>query len=79
MKQEAKLVAVLYSFEQEFFHIEYLDEYTDSNVRATINKKDHQYRMIALVNSFDDAIKVINNYKKAFPEVFIERSSNLSL
>ena len=37
-----KVVAVLYSFEQNSFHLETLQQYLDSNIKATINKKDHQ-------------------------------------
>lgn len=74
-----KNVALLYSFEQKYFHIETLKEYILSNVKATINKKDHQYRLVALAYSYDEAVFIIEDFKKAYPDIFIERSSNLSL
>ena len=40
---ESNLLAVLYSLDQNCFHVEYLKEYIDSNIHAILNKKDQQY------------------------------------
>ncbi len=52
-----KLTVVLYSWEQKCYHIETMGEYIESNKRANINKKNHQYRLIYVCENYYDALK----------------------
>lgn len=49
------MIAILFSFEQKGFHIETLDEYMQSNLKATALKKDHQYRLVATADTYETA------------------------
>lgn len=66
-----KVWAVLYSFEQKCFHIEYVHEYLKSNMQATINKKDHQYRLIAFAKDDMEAHKICDKLEKDYPLIFL--------
>jgi hypothetical protein len=66
-----KLWAVLYSFEQKCFHIEYVHEYLKSNMQATIYKKDHQYRLIAFAKDGMEAHKICDKLEKDYPSIFL--------
>jgi hypothetical protein len=59
-----EIIAVLYSFEQKCFHVETLHDYIKSNVHATIRRKDHQYRLIAIAKDYEDAHEICEQYKK---------------
>ena len=61
------MVAVLFSFEQNAFHIETMDMYIQSNIIATINKKDHQYRLIAIGKDWEDAHNICREFEKNSP------------
>ena len=52
------MIAILFSFEQKGFHIEMLDDYIKSNLKATISKRDHQYRLVATADSYEKADKI---------------------
>jgi hypothetical protein len=52
------MIAILFSFEQKGFHIETLDDYIKSNLKATILKRDHQYRLVATANNYDKADEI---------------------
>ena len=61
------MIAVLFSFEQNAFHIETIETYIDSNIRATINKKDHQYRLIAITKDWEEAHDYCMKLEKIAP------------
>jgi len=61
-----KKIAVLYSFEQKCFHTETVYDYIKSNVTATIKKKDHQYRMIGIAETDEDANNIIQSFRNKF-------------
>jgi hypothetical protein len=52
------MIAILFSFEKKGFHIETLDDYIKSNLKATILKRDHQYRLVATANSYHKADEI---------------------
>ena len=49
------MIAILFSFEQKGFHIETLEDYMISNVEATFYKSDHQWRLVRIANSYEEA------------------------
>ena len=73
-----KVVAVLYSFEQNSFHLETLQQYLDSNIKATLKKKDHCYRLIALASNQKQGLEITHNFEKVFPEEFKQFSLPLA-
>jgi hypothetical protein len=56
-------VAVLYSFEQGCFHLETMKEYIQSNLRATMDKKDHQYRLIAIAEDWKEGHTICEQFR----------------
>jgi hypothetical protein len=56
--------AVLYSFEQGCFHLETMREYIESNLKATMDKKDHQYRLIAIAENWKEGDKICDQFSK---------------
>lgn len=58
--------AVLYSFEQKAFHIETLGEYIQSNITVTCIKKDHQYRLIGLFNTYDEGSEFVKTIRSKY-------------
>jgi hypothetical protein len=61
------MIAVLFSFEQKCFHIETMTEYIKSNWSVSINKKDHQYRLVGIAENWDDAHKYCDKLENIEP------------
>ena len=61
------MIAVLFSFEQGFFHIETMSEYISSNWKVTQLKKDHQYRLIGVADDYHQAHELCDKLSKIEP------------
>jgi len=59
-------IAILYSFEQKAFHIESIKDYNKSNIEATLKKRDHQYRLIAIADDETIASEIIESIRTQF-------------
>jgi len=59
-------IAILYSFEQKAFHIESIKDYIKSNIEATLKKRDHQYRLIAIADDETIASEIIESIRTQF-------------
>ncbi|MBP8994918.1 MAG: hypothetical protein KBG30_14065 [Bacteroidales bacterium] len=55
--------AVLYSWQQEAFHVEPLDLYIESNIKSIKEKNDHQYKLIALYDSYEECDLLISKLR----------------
>lgn len=56
-------IAVLYSWQQKAFHIETLDLYIESNMKSIIEKKDNQYKLIALYDTYEECDLLISELR----------------
>lgn len=66
MKEIYAKQAVLYSFEQQAFHIESLGDYCKSNIQATITKKPHEYRLIGVADDYQQASEYVKQLRSKF-------------
>jgi hypothetical protein len=61
------MIAILFSFEQGGFHIETMTEYIQSNWMVTKLKKDHQWRLVGIVEDLDQADALCDKLSKHEP------------
>lgn len=59
------LKAVLYSVEQDAFHLETINEYLDINVRnAILRRNKNDYKLVGIFNTDIEADKYIETFRK---------------
>ena len=63
-KEIAELLAVLYSIDQDCFHIEDLKDYQNTNVRnALLGLNKNDYRMIGVFKTYTEADSYIKTFR----------------
>lgn len=60
-----KLTAILYSVEQDCFHLETISDYVTNNIkRCMIKQKCNEYRLIGVCENDVDGDNLIEEFKK---------------